>query len=331
MARKKPTEISTGNVLVGYKRVSTLEQASEGTSLATQEQKLYGWAAIKGAQICKVFEDSQTGDNLWRQGLWDALQRLNCLECETRPMPELALRNEGWLTKPACTCGKLAGADGLIVWDMKRLSRKSRDLIFLINDVLTANGKRLIICNGQGECDTSTPQGRFVTGMFALLAEMDKDELLDKLHDGWAQAKKENRYAAGGPPYGFALERGKRAYDKEGRLVSKTESRLVPREDEIQVIQYILTMYYKKIPFTQMVKKLEKETPYRTRRGTFFDRKQLYRIINGPEGQYHIACVKEMYEKLNHQAIYDAKKINVEELAKRNAPRLDTMDGAKVS
>lgn len=319
------------NVLIGYKRVSTVEQKDTGTSLEHQEKQIYGVAAIEGCQVAKVFADAHTGDDLWRPGLWNALQRLNCLDCEIRPMPDLALRNEGWLSVPGCSCGKLNGADGLIIWDMNRLSRRSKDLMFLVVDVLEKQGKRLIVCHGDLKCDTSTPIGKFLFQVMSALAEMDKALVLERMHDGWATAKSQKRFAAGAPPYGFMLQHGKKNYDENGRLKSRQLARLVPREDEMQAIKYILTLFYKKIPFTQIVTKLAKETPYRTRRGTFFDRKQVYRIVQGPEGQFHIPEVKDLYEKLHTMAIYDAKKVNMAELSKANASRLDTTGGAQVS
>ena len=105
-------------------------------------------------------------NNVMAPRLWEAISRLKCLLCKPRPMPSGVDQAEGWW-KTKCTCGKMEGADGLIVWDMKRLSRNSKNLIFLVDEVLSKFNKGLIVVSGPSRSATrGHHRGRFIIQLF---------------------------------------------------------------------------------------------------------------------------------------------------------------------
>ena len=60
--------------VIGYIRVSTEEQASDGVSLATQREKLNGYAKLYDLDLIAVIEDAgESGKTLNRPGLQEAL------------------------------------------------------------------------------------------------------------------------------------------------------------------------------------------------------------------------------------------------------------------
>ncbi len=283
--------------LISLGRVSTEEQVSN-TSLKDQQYKMEMYAAAKGDVIVESYEDAGfTGTTLWRPALWKAIQRLKCLECEPRPMPLINEQNDAWWLMK-CNCGKMKGADGLIVYSMDRLSRMSKHLIFLTGEVLA--GKGLVVVSGLGECDTRTPQGRLVTGIFSLLAQMDREVFLDKMKDSKAALKREGASLGGRPPYGFNTAYGKNA--------------LVVNVIEEQVILTVLTDMYLGLSLKQIANKLENEGVH-NRSGKPFAKTQLMRMCHGPNLMY-MSLVRETYARWHRTAMIQAREIMDEQKVK---------------
>ena len=60
--------------VIGYIRVSTEEQASDGVSLASQREKIEGYAKLYDLELIGIIEDAgQSGKTLDRPGLQEAL------------------------------------------------------------------------------------------------------------------------------------------------------------------------------------------------------------------------------------------------------------------
>lgn len=310
--------------LILYGRVSTEDQV-KNTSLKDQQYKLEGFASAKGDEIIEeYFDEGWTGTTIWRPMLWQAISRLKCLKCTPRPMPVGADQLDGWWTSK-CTCGLMDGADGLIVWDMKRLSRNSKNLIFLVNEVLNKFGKGLIVVSGPGECDTRTPQGRFIIHLFGLLAELDREEFLGRMRDSKLAQRREGCFLGSRAPYGFFPK-----YEGNGLGIN-------PREE--QVIITVMTWYYAGKRWSEIANKLENECIY-TRGGQVFKYQQLQRMFHGNPGTMHVPEVQEAYRRwhatavmqaelmMKEEQVKDAEKV-LKERAKRLRPSfLDTAGGA---
>lgn len=95
--------------VIGYVRVSTEEQATQGVSLAAQEAKLRQYRELFGHDLVEVVNDGgQSAKTLNRPGLQSALA---------------ALKN--------------GQADGLLVLKLDRLTRSVRDLGELLESYFT--------------------------------------------------------------------------------------------------------------------------------------------------------------------------------------------------
>ena len=69
----------------------------------------------------------------------------------------------------------LREGDTLVVWKLDRLGRSLRHLVNVVHD-LTSRGIGLKVLTGQGAAiDTTTPAGKLVFGIFASLAEFERD------------------------------------------------------------------------------------------------------------------------------------------------------------
>jgi DNA invertase Pin-like site-specific DNA recombinase len=149
------------SVLVGYMRVS---KADGSQSVALQCDAL----TAAGVDPDRLYEDQASGRRDDRPGL------ASCLK---------ALR-EG---------------DTLVVWKLDRLGRNLHHLVTTVHE-LTARGVGLKVLTGQGAAvDTTTPTGKLVFGIFAALAEFERELISERTVAGLASARARGR--RGGRPY----------------------------------------------------------------------------------------------------------------------------------
>ncbi len=148
-------------MLIGYMRVSKAD-GSQSTDL--QRDALLA-AGVDQAQL---YEDQASGKREDRPGLTSCLKALR----------------EG---------------DTLMVWKLDRLGRNLRHLINTVHD-LTARGVGLKVLTGQGAAiDTTSPAGKLVFGIFAALAEFERELISERTVAGLASARARGR--KGGRPF----------------------------------------------------------------------------------------------------------------------------------
>ncbi|AOY73952.1 recombinase family protein (plasmid) [Arthrobacter sp. TES] len=93
----------------------------------------------------------------------------------------------------------LRHGDTLVVWKLDRLGRDLRHLVNIVHD-LTERGIGLKVLTGQGAAiDTTTASGKLVFGIFAALAEFERELISERTLAGLAAARARGRN--GGRPY----------------------------------------------------------------------------------------------------------------------------------
>lgn len=98
----------------------------------------------------------------------------------------------------ACLKAIRAG-DTLLVWKLDRLGRDLRHLVNIVHD-LTERGIGLKVLTGQGAAiDTTTASGKLVFGIFAALAEYERELISERTTAGLAAARARGR--RGGRPF----------------------------------------------------------------------------------------------------------------------------------
>ena len=81
--------------------------------------------------------------------------------------------------------------DVVVVSDFSRLARSTKDMLQIVQE-LTDKGVGLISL--KENVDTDTPQGRFMLTVFAALAELERETILQRQREGIAIAKQEGKY-----------------------------------------------------------------------------------------------------------------------------------------
>ena len=129
--------------------------------------------------------------------------------------------------------------DVVVVSDFSRLARSTRDMLQIVQE-LTDKGVGLISL--KENIDTDTPQGRFMLTVFAALAELERETILQRQREGIAIAKQQGKYK-GRKPIPFNEDRF-RAECKKWRSGEQTAVATMKKLD------------IKKNRFYQIVKKL---------------------------------------------------------------------------
>ena len=148
-------------MLVGYMRVSK----SDGSQSTSLQQDAMIAAGVNPEHI---YEDQASGKLDDRPGL------AACLK---------ALREE----------------DTLIVWKLDRLGRNVHHLVNTVHN-LTGRGIGLKVLTGHGaSIDTTSAAGKLVFGIFAALAEFERELIAERTRAGLASARARGR--TGGRPF----------------------------------------------------------------------------------------------------------------------------------
>ena len=142
-------------MLIGYARIS---KADGSQSLDLQRDALQH----AGVAPDNVYHDSSSGARNDRPGLDHCMR---------------ALRK----------------GDVLVVWKLDRLGRNLTHLVNTVQD-LSTRGIGLRVLTGQStEIDTTTPAGRLVFGIFAALAEFERELIRERTVAGLAAARARGR------------------------------------------------------------------------------------------------------------------------------------------
>jgi DNA invertase Pin-like site-specific DNA recombinase len=146
---------------VGYVRVSKVDGSQ---TVALQRDALI----TAGVNESHIYEDAASGKRDDRPGLAACLKALR-------------------------------GGDTLVVWKLDRLGRDLRHLVNTVHD-LTHRGVGLKVLAGHGaSLDTTTPSGKLVFGIFAALAEFERELIVERTKAGLAAARARGR--CGGRPF----------------------------------------------------------------------------------------------------------------------------------
>lgn len=86
----------------------------------------------------------------------------------------------------------LRPGDTLIVWKLDRLGRDLRHLVNTVDD-LFKRGVGFRVLSGQAQIDTSTSQGKLMFGIFASLAEFERELIRERTIAGLQSARARGR------------------------------------------------------------------------------------------------------------------------------------------
>lgn len=86
----------------------------------------------------------------------------------------------------------------LVIWKLDRLGRDLKNLITIVDELRKSDVGFKVLTGHGSQIDTTTPNGRFVFGLFASLAEFERELIIERTNAGLKAARARGR--AGGRP-----------------------------------------------------------------------------------------------------------------------------------
>jgi DNA invertase Pin-like site-specific DNA recombinase len=216
-----------------YTRVSTEDQAKEGFSLDAQVERLRMYCKAQGMEVFKEYvDDGHSGRSTNRP----AYQRM-------------LADKDGW--------------DAILVVKMDRIHRNSRNFMDMM-DALNKWGKGF--ASMTENLDTTTAMGRFVMDIIQRIAQLESEQIGERVYVGMHQkAATVGGMMGGGHPYGYDIQDGK----------------LVVIPDEASVVKELFQKYLDGMSTGKLVAMLtERQVP--TKRGGRWDAATVASILKNP-------------------------------------------------
>ena len=186
-----------------YIRVSTEEQAAEGFSIAAQREKLSAYCKIHDLTGQFYIDDGYSGKSLHRPAMQQMIQDIK------QKLHEV-----------------------VAVVKLDRLSRRQKDILYLIEDLLEAYSVNFVSVTEN--FDTTSPFGKAALGMMAVFAQLERETIVERSRTGKAQSFKEGHSQGGPPPYGYSYN----TQEKGILEVNHKTAYLVPKIYEMYLAGY---------------------------------------------------------------------------------------------
>ncbi len=173
-----------------YARVSTEDQAKEGFSLDAQRERLRAFCQAQGWTVAKEYvDDGHTGRDTKRPAY-----------------QQMMAERDGW--------------DKVLVVKMDRIHRNSRNFMEMMDD-LRRWGKDFV--SATESLDTSTAMGRFVMDIIQRIAQLESEQIGERVYMGMAQKHRSAKGLLGfRRPYGYDYVGGRlRVNEREARVVRR--------------------------------------------------------------------------------------------------------------
>lgn len=176
----------------GYVRVSTREQRESGLGLEVQEIRIREYCRAQNLEIAAMISDPESsGTDLNREGI--------------RKLIELC---------------KEDGIGHLVVYKLDRLTRRTIDLLTMVEQVFKAN--QVDLHSISEKIDTTTAAGKFYLTIMGAFSQMERDLIAERTSDALRQ-KIARGEAVGRPAYGYKTGEG------GGLEVIEEEARVIRR------------------------------------------------------------------------------------------------------
>lgn len=227
-----------------YARVSTVEQAEEGYSIDEQVRLLREFCKKEGYEVCGEYVDRGiSGKNISGR---PALQQLLS-----------AAHNKEF--------------DIVLVWKMNRFSRKSIDLL---NIVEMLKSKNIGFRSYTEKYETESPSGKLQFQMMAAISEFERANISENVKMGML-ARARAGYWNGGRVLGYDIDSTE--VDDRNRAASK----LIINEEEAQTVRKIFDLYTGGFGYKSIAGQLNR-AGHQTKRKKSFSINSVKQILQNP-------------------------------------------------
>jgi DNA invertase Pin-like site-specific DNA recombinase len=238
-----------------YARVSTEDQAKEGFSIAAQQKRLIAYCKARGWQLANEYiDDGYSGRSIIRPAYHKMMSEI-----------------DNW--------------DVLVVLKMDRIHRNSKNFTSMM-DLLKEHNKEFN--SMQESFDTTTAIGRFVMDIIQRIAQLESEQIGERVKMGMTQkAKKGKGHNGFAEPFGYRFDNG----------------HLIREEDQSIVVVEIFSRCLAYESLTDIASWLN-QNGITTKKGKSWEKATVYNVLTNP--LYCGNLVWDGIEQLNsHPGIVD--------------------------
>jgi DNA invertase Pin-like site-specific DNA recombinase len=134
-----------------------------------------------------------------------------------------------------------------------RLDRISRNVADFSNTLELLQQNNISFVSIREQFDTSTPMGRAMVYIASVFAQLERETIAERVKDNMLQLAKTGRWLGGQEPYGYKADRIT-YIDEEFR--ERSLMRLMPIDEELQLVKLIYIKYLELASITKVVKHL---------------------------------------------------------------------------
>jgi len=178
---------------IGYVRVSTEQQASEGVSLEAQRAKIEHWCKANDYELVNVYVDAGISGKSMdkRPGLLDALKSLK----------------KGM---------------ALVSYSLSRLARSTKDALSIGESVAKKKADMVSLTE---QIDTTTAAGKMMFQMLSVLAEFERNLVAERTTNALQHKKRTGQKYTNQTPYGFEAIEGRLVQvQQEAEIVAEIQA-----------------------------------------------------------------------------------------------------------
>lgn len=163
----------------------------------------------------------------------------------------------------------------IVLYQLNRFGRNARDIH---NSLQSCNDHNCVIYSAHEGFDSSTSFGRAIIGIMASLAQLETEQLAERVKDNMYTLAKIGRWLGGQSPLGF---NGVREYyvDESGKERSITK--LQKNEDELKIVKVIYKKYLEEKSLSQ-VSKWTLTNNFKGKNGGNIDKSAINVILQNP-------------------------------------------------
>lgn len=165
--------------------------------------------------------------------------------------------------------------DYLVCYKLDRLGRNIADLANLVEAL---NQLHVSFISIKERFDTSTPIGKAMLYFAGVLAQMEREQIAERVRDNMSMLAKKGRWLGGNTPLGY------RAYAEETVSINgkrKKSVRLMEDEEELKIVRFIFQQYLEQQSLTGIVRYFLRYG-MKTKRGKEYTTTTIRNILTNP-------------------------------------------------
>lgn len=245
-------------LVAAYVRVSKEESAENDISIPAQKSRILAYCQALGWQIYDFYmDDGYSAKDLKRPEMKRLLE-----DCKKKQF------------------------SAVVVLRLDRISRKQKDVLYLIEDIFEPNG--IGFKSVTQPFDTTSAFGKAAIGMLAVFAQLERDQLIERVTEAKAEAAEQGRYMGYSKQYGYDHVPGTK--------------NIIVNESEAEVIRYIYKEYLRGDKGYQAIGDQLTEKGIMRLNGKPWERALVRKILTNPTYTGYVKHKGKLYEG-KHSAI----------------------------